>query len=140
MLRSLAEEHDEDIGGRPSFKAINPKFLLKYDEWGGQRWSQLPAFSQLPPYTRAVREPESMVERVLIQKTNGEFATANGWVALSGFNQKAYPIALFECPQLRDGQVEVTPDTLVAGGVATVRHALRALGSRGSVPEPSRAV
>lgn len=32
VLRPLAEEHDEDIGGRLSFKAINPKFLLKYDE------------------------------------------------------------------------------------------------------------
>ena len=31
-LRPLVEEHDEDIGGRLSFKAINPKFLLKYDE------------------------------------------------------------------------------------------------------------
>jgi RNA ligase (TIGR02306 family) len=32
VLRPLIEEHDEDIGGRLSFKAINPKFLLKYDE------------------------------------------------------------------------------------------------------------
>jgi ATP-dependent RNA circularization protein (DNA/RNA ligase family) len=32
VLRPLAEEHDGDIGGRLSFKAINPKFLLKYDE------------------------------------------------------------------------------------------------------------
>jgi RNA ligase (TIGR02306 family) len=32
VLRPLAEEHDEEIGGRLSFKAINPKFLLKYDE------------------------------------------------------------------------------------------------------------
>jgi RNA ligase (TIGR02306 family) len=32
VLRPLAEEHDEDIGGRLSFKVINPKFLLKYDE------------------------------------------------------------------------------------------------------------
>jgi ATP-dependent RNA circularization protein (DNA/RNA ligase family) len=32
VLRPLTEEHDEDIGGRLSFKAINPKFLLKYDE------------------------------------------------------------------------------------------------------------
>ena len=32
VLRSLAEEYDEDIGGRLSFKVINPKFLLKYDE------------------------------------------------------------------------------------------------------------
>jgi RNA ligase (TIGR02306 family) len=32
VLRPLAEEQDEDIGGRLSFKAINPKFLLKYDE------------------------------------------------------------------------------------------------------------
>lgn len=32
VLRPLIEEHDADIGGRLSFKAINPKFLLKYDE------------------------------------------------------------------------------------------------------------
>lgn len=32
VLRPFVEEHDEDIGGRLSFKAINPKFLLKYDE------------------------------------------------------------------------------------------------------------
>jgi RNA ligase (TIGR02306 family) len=32
VLRSLAEEYDEDIGGRLSFKVINPKFLLKYDD------------------------------------------------------------------------------------------------------------
>jgi RNA ligase (TIGR02306 family) len=32
VLRPLAEEYDEVIGGRLSFKVINPKFLLKYDE------------------------------------------------------------------------------------------------------------
>lgn len=32
VLRPLGEEYDEDIGGRLSFKVINPKFLLKYDE------------------------------------------------------------------------------------------------------------
>lgn len=32
VLRPLVGEYDEDIGGRLSFKAINPKFLLKYDE------------------------------------------------------------------------------------------------------------
>ncbi len=32
VLRPLAEEYDEDLAGRLSFKAINPKFLLKYDE------------------------------------------------------------------------------------------------------------
>jgi RNA ligase (TIGR02306 family) len=32
VLRPLIEEHDEDVGGRLSFKVINPKFLLKYDE------------------------------------------------------------------------------------------------------------
>jgi RNA ligase (TIGR02306 family) len=32
VLRPLVEEHDADIGGRLSFKAINPKFLLKFDE------------------------------------------------------------------------------------------------------------
>jgi RNA ligase (TIGR02306 family) len=32
VLRPFAEEYDPDIGGRLSFKVINPKFLLKYDE------------------------------------------------------------------------------------------------------------
>ncbi len=32
VLRPIVEEYDEDIQGRLSFKAINPKFLLKYDE------------------------------------------------------------------------------------------------------------
>jgi hypothetical protein len=32
VLRPLVEEHDEDVGGRLSFKVINPKFLLRYDE------------------------------------------------------------------------------------------------------------
>jgi RNA ligase (TIGR02306 family) len=32
VLRPLSERYDSTIGGRLSFKAINPKFLLKYDE------------------------------------------------------------------------------------------------------------
>ena len=32
VLRPLVEEYDEEIGGRLSFKVINPKFLLKYDD------------------------------------------------------------------------------------------------------------
>ena len=32
VLRPLTEEYDTTIGGRLSFKAINPKFLLKYGE------------------------------------------------------------------------------------------------------------
>jgi RNA ligase (TIGR02306 family) len=32
VLRPPVEEHDDIIGGRLSFKAINPQFLLKYDE------------------------------------------------------------------------------------------------------------
>ncbi|MBN9520029.1 RNA ligase (ATP) [bacterium] len=32
VLRPAVEEYDPDLGGRLSFKVINPKFLLKYDE------------------------------------------------------------------------------------------------------------
>ena len=32
VLRPPAEEYDPDVGGRLSFKVLNPKFLLKYDE------------------------------------------------------------------------------------------------------------
>ncbi|MBA4192006.1 MAG: DUF4343 domain-containing protein [Planctomycetaceae bacterium] len=70
-----------------------------------------------------------VIERVLIQKKNGEFATVNGWVAWCGFDRKAYPISFFEWPQLRDGLIDVTPSTLVVGGVSTVLHALRLLGA-----------
>lgn len=69
-----------------------------------------------------------MVERVFIQKKNGEFVSVNGYAAWHGFDQKAYPITFFEWPQLRDGQLDLTPNTLVVGGVATVLHALRRLG------------
>jgi hypothetical protein len=32
VLRPPTEEYDENIGGRLSFKVLNPRFLLKYDE------------------------------------------------------------------------------------------------------------
>ena len=32
VFRPLVEEHEPTLGGRLSFKVINPKFLLKYDE------------------------------------------------------------------------------------------------------------
>lgn len=32
VLRPLVEEYDDELAGRLSFKAINPKFLLKFDE------------------------------------------------------------------------------------------------------------
>jgi hypothetical protein len=64
----------------------------------------------------------------MVQKKNGEFATVNGWVAWSGFDQKGYATSFFEWPQLRDGAVSLAPGTLVVGGVGTVRHALRRLG------------
>jgi RNA ligase (TIGR02306 family) len=32
VLRPMSEEYDPDLAGRLSFKVINPKFLLKYDE------------------------------------------------------------------------------------------------------------
>ncbi len=32
VLRPIVDEDDETLGGRLSFKVINPKFLLKYDE------------------------------------------------------------------------------------------------------------
>jgi hypothetical protein len=69
-----------------------------------------------------------MVDRVFIQKKNGEFVSVNGYAAWHGFDQKAYPITFFEWPQLRDGLLDVTPSTLVVGGVATVLYALRTLG------------
>src|SRR4051812_12857097 len=74
-----------------------------------------------------------MIDQVLIQKQNGEFATINGWAAWFGFDQKAYPISFFEWQQLRDGQVELTPATLVVGGVSSVCHALRTLGAAPAV-------
>ena len=69
-----------------------------------------------------------MVERVLIQKKGSEFATVNGWVSWSGFDAKAYSIAFFQWPDLRDGHVDITAETLVVGGVGAVQFALRKMG------------
>jgi hypothetical protein len=77
----------------------------------------------------AAQEFGIMVEQVLIQKKNGEFASVNAWVAWQGFDLKAYPISFFEWPQLRDGQIELTPGSLVVGGVSVVLRALRLLGA-----------
>lgn len=74
-----------------------------------------------------------MVERVLVQKKDGEFPTVNSWVAWRGFDLKSYPVEFFEWPDLKAGRVPIDPHTLVAGGVGTVRHALAALGV---VPPP----
>jgi hypothetical protein len=82
-----------------------------------------------------------MVERVFIQKKNGEFVSVNGYAAWHGFDQKAFPITFFEWPQLRDGQLDLTPNTLVVGGVATVLNALKRLGKDTppiDYPEPLR--
>ena len=68
-----------------------------------------------------------MLDRVFIQKKNGEFVSVNGYAAWHGFDLKAYPITFFEWPQIRDGQLDLTPNTLVVGGVATVLHALKQL-------------
>jgi hypothetical protein len=97
--------------------------LAPADSAGGE-----PRSRPRPPYRDSLREGRAVVERVLIQKKNGEFATVNAWVAWAGFDRKAYPVSFFEWPDLRDGRVGVTPDTLVVGGVATVLHALRRLG------------
>ena len=37
-----------------------------------------------------------MIDRVFIQKKNGEFVSVNGYAAWHGFDQKAYPITFFE--------------------------------------------
>lgn len=68
------------------------------------------------------------VERVLIQKKRGEFASVNGYVAWAGFDRLSFETAFFEWPDMERGAVPVSRDTLVVGGVGTVRHALGLLG------------
>mgnify|MGYP003704293775 CR=1 FL=1 len=74
---------------------------------------------------------------VLIQKRDGEIATANGFAAYLGFRERGRAISFFE-PHEFD-HLSLTRDTLVVGGVPVVMRALEKLGvtfpSLPSVPE-----
>jgi hypothetical protein len=69
-----------------------------------------------------------MIERVLIQKQDGEFVSANGYCAWRGFRERGLGIQFFEWPAMREGDVPLSRDVMVVGGVGAVRFALKRLG------------
>src|SRR4051794_2727693 len=74
-----------------------------------------------------------MLSRVYIQRLDGEIANDLCYTAWRGFKLKRVPIAFFQGPDLKAGQVPLARDTLVVGGMVEVFHALTALG----VPPPA---
>lgn len=72
----------------------------------------------------------STIHKALIQKNpkTGEFIDANTYAAWSGFTQMGVWCESFTWPQMQAGEVELTRDTVVVGGIPVVRGAVEKLG------------
>lgn len=68
----------------------------------------------------------------LIQKRQCEIATVNGHTAFIGFRERGYAIHFFEGTDF--AATELTPDSIVVGGVPVISQALERLG----IPFPSQ--
>jgi hypothetical protein len=75
-----------------------------------------------------------MVSRVYIQRLDGEIASDPCYTAWRGFRRKGVPVAFFQWPELKAGEVPLSRETLVVGGMVEVFHALKAVGVQ--PPEP----
>lgn len=71
-----------------------------------------------------------MTEKVLVQKSpeTGEFIDPNCYSAWHGFQKLGVWTESFVWADLRDGNVELTRDTVVVGGILPVRTAVERLG------------
>src|SRR4051794_16857053 len=74
------------------------------------------------------RRSDDMVSKVYIQRLDGEIASDPCYTAWRGFKRRGIPIAFFQSSELKSGEVALTGDTLVVGGMVEVFHALRTLG------------
>ena len=69
-----------------------------------------------------------MLSKVYIQRMEGEIASDACYVAWRGFQRKGVPTTFFQWPELMAGEVSLTRDTLVVGGMIEVFHAMKTLG------------
>jgi hypothetical protein len=71
-----------------------------------------------------------MLSRVYIQRQDGEIATDPCYTAWRGFRATRTPIAFFQWPEMKAGEIPLAADTLVVGGMVEVFHALQAIGAQ----------
>lgn len=69
-----------------------------------------------------------MIGKVYIQKLCGEFPNIGTYVAWYGFGVKQYKIVFFEWSDLEQGKIEISKNSLIVGGMGTVKFAFRKLG------------
>ena len=73
------------------------------------------------------------IKRVYVQAENGVPTDEAFFKAWDGFRKRRIPCELFEPPQLAAGQVALSRETLVAGGLRVVEQAMKLIGMK--VPE-----
>src|SRR5687768_1845513 len=73
--------------------------------------------------------------KVFVQAVNGIPASDTFFRAWEGFRKRGVPCELFEPTQLRNGQLPLTRETLVAGGVPVVEDAMLAIGMKPPVAD-----
>jgi len=71
-----------------------------------------------------------VIYKVYVQKSSetGEFIDPNVFNAWFGFEKMGVETVPYTWPQLRDGEIELTRDALVVGGILPVRTAVERLG------------
>lgn len=72
------------------------------------------------------------IRKAYLQTYKGEFATEATYVAFMGCEKLGIPYETFDYNEIHD--LEPKKDTIVFGGIAPIRHALKIIGA--SVPEP----
>jgi len=77
-----------------------------------------------------VGEVQPVIHKVYVQKSpqTGEFIDPNVFNAWYGFEKMGVETVPYTWPQLRDGEIELTRDALVVGGILPVRTAVERLG------------
>jgi hypothetical protein len=75
-----------------------------------------------------------VLTKVYIQRMDGEIASDPCYTAWQGFRRKGIPVAFFQWPELKAGEVPLARDTLVVGGMAQVFHALKTIGVEPPMP------
>lgn len=70
------------------------------------------------------------LKRVFVQAHQGIPASDTFYRAWEGFRKRGVPCELFEPAQLRQGELPLTRETLVAGGVPVVEDAMVAVGMK----------
>lgn len=69
-----------------------------------------------------------MISTAYIQRIDGEIASEVCYTAWCGFRLNGVHTEFFQWPDLKGGNLRLTPETLVVGGLVQIFHALKRLG------------